>query len=111
MQIEQAARKPASPPCARHRDGENFSFIGGATRKNKTDVAAPTGGAVGDHVAVGQKLLEFLLAAGSAKPRVPSFISIWRHVDLAAWIRLGVRTAKQARSSPRGQYFRMLSGT
>src|ERR1041384_7440313 len=47
MQIEQAARDTASTPGARDPDREDFRFIAGA---------------VGGDVAVGEKLLEFVLA-------------------------------------------------
>src|SRR6185295_19810173 len=62
MQIEQAARKAAPAPRARNRDRENFGFVGGATRQNEAHILAPAGGTVGDHIAIGQKLLEFVLA-------------------------------------------------
>ena len=62
MQVEQPARQPAPAPGARHRDGENLRLVGGAARHDEADAAASARRAIRDHVAVGQQLLEFLLA-------------------------------------------------
>ena len=60
-----SSSRRASPrplPRTRHRDREDLGLVRGAARHDEADGLAPARGAIRDHAAVGEQLLEFLLA-------------------------------------------------
>src|SRR5262249_53514698 len=69
MQIEQRTRVPA-PACGRcDRDREDFGFVSGAARHDEADRCASARHAVRNDAAIGEQLLEFLLAPAAVERR------------------------------------------
>src|SRR5262249_1071517 len=62
VQIKQPARQAPSARAARDSDRENLGLGRGPSRQDETEHSAAAGPPVGEDAAIGQQLLEFLLA-------------------------------------------------